>query len=296
MTQHRTNNFGPIMTTLAFVIWGVMPLYFALLPNADIFELFIFRVAIGLPILLMLIHLFGEYKQLKQLLKTPRELLILMTASLLYATSWSAFMWALTHGHVLEASLGFFITPVFNILFGVLLFKEQLKLQHYIAMGLAITGITYMSVSYGQVPWIALSMGSAFAVYGLLKKLSTAPDISAVCVETMTLLPVAIILFFLAGGLPSFLRGSSHEFMLYLVAALVTMLPIIIFSFGIVRTRLSTVGFLQYIEPSLAFFIGFFILKEPLNMVTLTGFYFVWAGLIFTMIPIPTFKVKQPQI
>lgn len=293
MTHNRTNNFGPTITTIAFVIWGLMPLYFALLPNADIAELFIFRVTIGLPILFFLVYLFDEKEQLHQLLKTPRELLILMPASLFYAISWSSFMWALTHGHILEASLGFFMTPIFNIILGVLLLKERLKSQHYLAIGLAVAGIIYMSVSYGKIPWLALVMGSFFAVYGLLKKFSRAPDISSVCIETLVQLPITIILFFIVGGLPSFLRGSGHEFMLYAVAALVTMLPIIIFSFGVVRTQLSTVGFLQYIEPSLAFIIGYFILKEPLNIATLTGFCFVWTGLIFTILS--SFKFKRSR-
>ncbi|WP_299018042.1 EamA family transporter RarD [uncultured Photobacterium sp.] len=280
MQSHRTGN---ALAAFSFVLWGILPLYYQYLPQADINELLALRIIFSVPFMLFAIWLLRRpFPTVKAILKDKRSLIMSAIAGTIMCISWYAFTWALTHDQVLAASLGFFINPLFAIALGVIFLKEQLSRAQSIAVILAIAGIGYQVWHYGELPWISLIMGSFFALYGLSKKYIRYDALTSVTLEAAILVPFALIYMATRGldGDSIVLSSDMTTLLLYIGSAPVTLAPLIFFALAVSRTSLTMVGLMQYIEPTLQFLLAIMLFGEIFDEVKAVSFSFIWLGLL----------------
>ncbi|EAS44234.1 EamA family transporter RarD [Photobacterium profundum] len=280
MQSHRAGN---VLAAFSFVLWGILPLYYHFLPQANTNELLALRIIFSVPVMLLIIMILRQpLPSYSAIINDKRSLVFTVLASLIMCISWYAFTWALTHGQVLAASLGFFINPLFAIAFGVFFLKERLSSAQIAAVVLGIAGISYQVWSYGELPWIALIMGSFFALYGLSKKFIKYNALTSVTIESVILAPFAIafMLWQYLQGTSVALSSDIQTLLLYIGSAPVTLAPLIFFALAINRTSLTMVGLMQYIEPSLQFLLAVFLFGEIFDEVKLISFGFIWLGLL----------------
>ena len=287
---------GNVLAAFSFVLWGLLPLYYQYLPNSDINELLAYRIVFSLPFMLVVFAIMGQKFNIKAVLADKRSLLLTFVAGLLMCVSWYAFTWAITHGDVLAASLGYFINPLFAIAFGVLFLKDKLSHAQSFAVVLGFAGIAYQVYAYGELPWLALIMGSFFAVYGLIKKFIRYDSLTSVTVEALWFMPLAIvyIIWLSVTQQSEAINGGVVSMALFIGSAPVTLAPLIFFALAINRTSLSNIGLMQYIEPSLQFSIAVLMFGEVFDEVKLVSFSLIWLGLIFcTLEAVPWFKNRK---
>ena len=208
-----------------------------------------------------------------------------------------SFTWAVTHEQVLAASLGYFINPIFSIVFGVLFLKDRLSTFQSVAVALSIAGIGCQVYYYGELPWLSLIMGGAFALYGLMKKFIRLDALSIMMIELITILPLALGFLFhdLWQQTSVFQSGDNPKILLYLLSAPVTLIPLVLFSMAVERTNLIMIGFIQYIEPSIQFLLAVIVFGEALLQVKVMSFGLIWLGLLLCIIEM-TFRKKRPPM
>ncbi|MCL1145133.1 EamA family transporter RarD [Shewanella marinintestina] len=285
---HAASSFkGNALAAFSFLLWGLMPLYYQFLPNADINELLAFRILFSVPFMVLVFVLLGRKMPSLAMLKADKKSVLLCgLASLIMCVSWYSFTWAMTHGQVLAASLGFFINPLFAIGLGVLFLGDKLSAAQKMAVILGVCGISYMVYSYGELPWLALSMGSFFALYGLCKKFIRFDSLTSVTVEALLLIPfAALYLLWLWGSdqsvvISSALAGDATMLWLYIGSAPVTLMPLVFFALAIRATSLSMIGLMQYVEPSLQFLLAVLVFNEHFDQVKAVSFALIWTGLL----------------
>ncbi|MFM4649221.1 EamA family transporter RarD [Aeromonas bivalvium] len=282
------NGLGTGSAALSFVLWGLLPLYYQFMPEVNMWELLSHRVLWSVVLLGALFLLLGVRIPWPRLRSEPRQLGLILLAGPVMSISWCMFTWCLTTGQVLATSLAFFMTPLFNIAFAVIFLKERLTVQKHLAVALALAGLAYMLFSYGELPWFSLIMGANFALYGLLKKKVHYGPSTSLYLESLVQLPLALLVIGWLGwqGNSTFLAGDWADRLLLMGSAPATLLPVGLFCYGMLRTRMSTVGLLQYIEPSLAFLLALFWFGESPDPVKSVGFAFVWAGLLVSLLPL----------
>ena len=282
------NWLGTGTATLYFILWGMLPLYYQFMPEVNMWELISHRVLWSVVLLGVLFLLLGHKVPWAQLRSEPRQLGLILLAGPVMSISWCMFTWCLTTGQVLATSLAFFMTPLFNIAFAVLFLKERLTPQKHLAVALALAGLAYMLFSYGELPWFSLIMGANFAFYGLIKKKVRHDAGVSLYLESLAQLPVALLILAWLGlhGISQFMAGDWADKLLLMGTAPATLLPVGLFCYAVARTRMSTVGLLQYIEPSLAFLLAIFWFGETPDPVKSVGFAFVWAGLLVSLLPL----------
>lgn len=288
---------GPGVVALSFILWGLLPLYYQFMPQLSMWELLSHRVIWSVLLLALLLRLTARPLPWHQLRAEPRQLLLILCAGPVMSISWSMFTWCLITGQVLATSLAFFMTPLFNIVFAVLFLKERLTPQKHLAVALALAGLAYMLFQYGELPWFSLIMGANFACYGLLKKQVRYGADHSLYIEALVQLPLALafVAWLTLSGQPSLLlEGSWGDRLLLIGSTPATLIPVGLFCYGMMRTRLSTVGLLQYIEPSLAFLLALFWFGERPDPVKEVGFMFVWAGLLISLLPLHRLR-RQPR-
>lgn len=274
---------GAFLAIFSFVLWGITPLFYQFLPDASTLELLAQRIFWSIPLLLLIRPFIKQRTTWRQVLQDKRSLFICLLATSLMGISWSAFTYAMTHGQVLAASLGYFIAPLISIVMGMLFLSERLSFFQKIAVTLAATGLGYQIWQYGQLPSLALLMASAFALYGLSRKYIRYDIFTALMVETLWLLPVAIgITVALDHSGQSVLASSDNMTrVLYALSAPVTLIPLFFFAAAIKRTTLTVIGLSQYFEPSLQFILAVLVFHEPFDSIKAVSFAFIWSGLLF---------------
>ncbi|MFM8463831.1 MAG: EamA family transporter RarD, partial [Burkholderiaceae bacterium] len=270
---------GVIAAASAFTLWGVFPLYLRLLQQVPSLEILSHRVLWSVVLLMGLLAIRRQWDWLALVRAQPRILITFATSALMVATNWVVYIWSVNHGHIVDASLGYFITPLFNVLFGIGL-GERLRITQWVAVGLAACGVLWLTVSEGAVPWIGLVIAVTFSLYGLLRKTAALGALEGLSMETMLLLPAAGLFLLLPDA------GSSHAFgsnvtlsLLLMAAGPVTAIPLLMFAYGARRIPLSLVGLLQYIGPSIQLLLGVWLYHEPFAGAKLTGFAMIWLGL-----------------
>ncbi|MBW3778796.1 EamA family transporter RarD [Aeromonas veronii] len=290
------NWLGTGTATLSFILWGMLPLYYQFMPEVNMWELISHRVLWSVLLLGALFLLLGHQIPWAQLRSEPRQLGLILLAGPVMSISWCMFTWCLTTGQVLTTSLAFFMTPLFNIVFAVIFLKERLTPQKHLAVALALAGLAYMLFCYGQLPWFSLIMGANFACYGLIKKKIHYDTGTSLYLEAMVQLPVALIIISTLAwhGEGAFVNGDLADKLLLMGSAPATLLPVGLFCYAVARTRMSTVGLLQYIEPSLAFLLAIYWFGEAPDPIKAVGFAFVWAGLLVSLLPLHRLK-RRPQ-
>lgn len=273
-------NKGLLFGISAYIIWGVLPLYWKLVEEAGAYEILAHR---GIWSLLICISLLALRKQLKsayEMVRSSRTLSLLFLASGLLTINWGVYIWSVTVNRVVEAALGYYITPLINVTFGVLLLREKLRPSQWIAVALAAAGVVILTLGYGSLPWIALVLAISWGSYSLIKKSLNLGALETLSLETLfAFLPNLVFLFIIQGnGSAEF--GSTWTISLLLFGAgAATVIPLLLFNGSTTRLPLSTVGLLQYITPTIMFFIGIFINNEDISMTKVIGFAFIWLAL-----------------
>ncbi len=271
---------GILSASAAFTLWGVFPLYLRLMKDVPALEILSHRVLWSVVLLLAILAIRRQWQWLASIRQRPRIALTCAASAAMLAVNWVMYIWAVNNDRVIDASLGYFITPLFNVLFGIGL-GERLRPLQWVSVVLAAGGVLWLTLSAGQLPWIGLIIAITFSLYGLMRKTAALGALEGLAVETAVLLPAAAAVLLLPAS------GSSHAFgtgwpltLLLLSAGPVTTVPLLLFAYGARRIPLSLVGLLQYIGPSIQLLLGVWLYHEPFGGHRLTGFALIWSGLL----------------
>lgn len=282
---NQSTKHGVIFALAAYIMWGIAPVYFKSLAQVPAYEILAHRVIWSFILVAALLGFGKQWGAVKAVLKHPKQLATLALSSLLIGFNWLIFIWSVNNDRMLDASLGYYINPLFNVVLGMLFLGERFRRLQWLAIGLALAGVLIQVISYGSLPWIAISLAVSFGFYGLLRKKVNLGALPGLFVETLWLLPLALIYLCLFADSASsqLLNNSSHLNMLLVSAGIITTLPLLCFAAAATRLRLSTIGFFQYIGPSLMFILATSVYNEALAPMKLLTFAFIWLGLtVFT--------------
>lgn len=273
---------GMWLAIACYTTWGIFPLYFRLLAPVPAIDILANRVIWSLVFLVGLLTIRQDWSWLRPALHSRRVMLLYSAAGILLAANWYTYIWGVNSGYVIETSLGYFINPLVSVLMGVFFLHERLRGGQWAAIGLATSGVLFLTVSYGQLPWIALILAFTFGFYGLLKKHGTLTSSQGLTVEAgVIFLPALALLIYRelngAGGLGVYGWGKT---LLLLTTGVVTVLPLTWFATAARRIPLSLLGVLQYVAPTLQFLVGLLIFQEAFSQSKLIGFSIIWAALI----------------
>lgn len=273
---------GVLFGIAAYGLWGLFPIYFHALEDAGSIEVVAHRIGWSLLVVIALLAATRKLHAVRELGGDRRKLLLLSAAAVLIAINWGVYIYAVDAGHVIEAALGYFITPLISVALGMTVFGERLRPAQIAALVLGTVAVVVLSVYYGGFPWIALVLGVSFGTYGLLKKLADVGAAESLAVETSVLfvpaLAVIVVLAWTGGG--SFATGDTSLTLLLILAGPVTALPLLLFAACVRRVPLSIVGLLQYLTPVLQFLIGWLAYDEVMSTARWIGFGLVWLALI----------------
>ena len=273
-------NKGLLFGVSAYIIWGLLPLYWKLVEEAGAYEILAHRGIWSLLICLSLLALRKQLKSAYKMVRSSRTLSLLFLASGLLTINWGVYIWSVTVNLVVEAALGYYITPLINVTFGVLLLREKLRPAQWIAVALAAAGVVILTLGYGSLPWIALVLAISWGSYSLIKKSLNLGALETLSLETLfAFLPNLVFLLIIeSNGSAEF--GSTWSISLLLFGAgAATVIPLLLFNGSTTRLPLSTVGLLQYITPTIMFFIGIYINNEDISTTKVIGFAFIWLAL-----------------
>lgn len=273
---------GAIAAALAFLLWGVVPIYWKQMQAVPAFELIAHRIVWSMLFLVGVLAWRRAFAALRPGFTDARIFFYTLAATLLLAGNWTIYVWAVNSGHIVESSLGYFLTPLINVLLGFGLLHERLRPMQWTSIGFAGVGVLLLLIHAGTVPWIALSLGITWALYGILKKNSQLGPISGLAFETLLLVPfaAAFLLWKMDSGTGALGHVSLglHAYMIGL--GVVTAIPLLLFAYGAQRIRLVTLGLFQYIAPTVQFLIGLFVYHEPFDSARLQACLFIWFGLV----------------
>ncbi|MGY6040236.1 EamA family transporter RarD [Aeromonas sp. AE23HZ002T15] len=285
MQQHSQRQ-GVIYALCAYTLWGLAPIYFKTIAAVPAAEILTHRMIWSCALLMVLTLLARQWHKVQAVLRQPRVLLTLAFTSVTVGGNWLLFIWAINNGHMLDASLGYYINPLFNVLLGMLFLSEKLRRLQWWAVGLAVIGVAIQLIAFGSLPWIALVLASSFAVYGLIRKKLALDALTGLLIETLIMLPpAAIYLWGFADSPTSHLTQNDWHLNLLLIAAgAVTTAPLLCFTAAATRLKLSTLGFFQYIGPSLMFILAVTLYGEALALDKMITFACIWSALVlFTL-------------
>jgi chloramphenicol-sensitive protein RarD len=271
---------GIIYTTVAFSAWGVLPLYWKALGSVSAMEILAHRILWSFAFISIVLLIQKKFCVLRYLMDAKSRRALLLTSGLI-GINWFTYVYAVNSERIVETSLGYYINPILSVILGIVILKERMNLMQVIAFVLACLGVVYLTLDYGKFPWIAVLLACAFALYGLLKKTAGIEAMPGLLIETMFLSPVAlaIIVYQTMMGRGTLINLSPRIDLLLILAGVVTTLPLFWFAQGAKRIRLSNVGFLQYIAPTLMLCVGVFLYHEIFTTAHQISFGLVWCGL-----------------
>ncbi|MBO2901675.1 EamA family transporter RarD [Aeromonas dhakensis] len=280
--QQHVQRQGLIYALCAYTLWGLAPIYFKTIAAVPAAEILTHRMIWSCALLLVLTLLGRQWHKVQAVLRQPKVLLTLAFTSITVGGNWLLFIWAINNGHMLDASLGYYINPLFNVLLGMLFLSEKLRRLQWWAVGLAAIGVAIQIIAFGSLPWIALVLASSFAIYGLIRKKLALDALTGLLIETLIMLPpAAIYLWGIADSPTSHLTQNDWHLNLLLIAAgAVTTAPLLCFTAAATRLKLSTLGFFQYIGPSLMFILAVTLYGEALALDKMITFAFIWSALV----------------
>lgn len=281
LSAHPDATRGALAAAGGFLIWGLVPIYWKQLAAVNPVELITHRITWSLVFLLAVIAWQRNFPALRDAFRSGRLVGLNLLSSVLLAANWTVYVWAVNTGHVIESSLGYFLVPLVNVALGSLLLHERLRPLQWTAIGCAALGVCLLLFRVGHVPWIALTLAGTWAGYGLLKKKSALGAIMGLTVETLLLFPIAagLLLWWHYTGEGALGRVSTEHHVLVLIVGVVTAVPLLLFAFGAQRIRLTTLGLLQYLAPSVQFLLGYFLYREPFDAARLQAYGLIWCGL-----------------
>jgi chloramphenicol-sensitive protein RarD len=275
-------NAGIAYATLAFVMWGLFPLYFRQIAAVPPLEVVLHRSVWSLLFVLLLLAVLRRFGWLKPLLREPRRLGTFALSALLLSGNWLVYVYAVQSGQVVEASLGYFINPIVSVLLGVLVLHERLNRVQWAAVALAAAGVLWLTVLHGRLPWIALVLAVSFGLYGLMRKTASLGALEGLALETLLLAPLVVpaLLWWTLRGHGAMAQGDVALDAWLVIGGPLTALPLLLFAAGARRLPLATVGLLQYLSPTIQLALGVWVFHEPFDATRLAGFAFIWAALL----------------
>jgi len=282
MNKLSETQVGVLYALSAYFIWGIAPLYFKYLSFISVYEILSHRVIWSVVVTALLVSYLKDWPNVIAVCRQYKSLLMLVLTSLLISCNWLVFIWAINNGKMLEASLGYFINPIVNVVLGLVFLSERLSRLKWFAVFLAFIGVSAQAWQLGELPWVSLVLPFTFAFYGLLRKKVKVKAITGLFLETLVVLPIAMIyLLTVAHSETSNLFNNEWSLNVFLMlAGVVTALPLICFGQAALRLPLSTLGFFQYLGPSLMFILAVFLYKEPVSLVKLFTFACIWTGIL----------------
>lgn len=272
---------GIIYAALAFFCWGLFPIYFHALGEVPPLQILAHRMLWSLAFLLILLLLRRDWKWL-QVVRQPRVFFSFVLSALLLSANWLVYIWSVMNHHVIEASLGYFINPLVNIVLGYLILKERMRPLQWAAIGVAALGVAWLTWQAGTVPWIALFLALSFGGYGLLRKTAALGPLEGLSFETIVLFPLAAgyVIWLTVQGQNVFINTASDSTRwLLIMAGPLTAIPLLLFATGARKIPLSILGLLQYLSPTLQFLLGVWLFKEAFSADRLVGFVLIWSAL-----------------
>lgn len=277
----RQHQLGLLFGVLAYVLWGAFPLYFALLDAVSPIEVVAHRIIWTLVFLIIVITIARTWRSVRRALAT-RTLLILLGAAVFISVNWLVYVYAVSTDQVVQASLGYFINPLISVALGVILLREKLRSMQWLAVGIAVVAVGVLTVSYGSPPWISLTLGFSFGMYGLLKKVANVGSTESLAIETAALAPFAFALMIAweGNGQAAFVLEGWQISVLLVLLGPITAVPLLAFGGAATRIPLSALGLLQYITPILQFSLGVLVFREAMPGSRWIGFMFVWIALV----------------
>ena len=273
---------GVFYAALAFTWWGLFPLYFRIVTTVPPLEILAHRIVWSLVFLLGVLAARRQWAWLGQVLRHPKVLAAFAASSLLLACNWGIYLWAVNNGHVIDASLGYFINPLVNVLLGYTVLRERPRRTQWIALSLAGLGVLWLTLAAGKPPWIALVLASSFGAYGLMRKVAVLGPLEGLALESILLAPVALLAlaFWARQGSGSFPAPDAFTNLWLMAFGPITAVPLLLFAAGARRLPLTTLGLLQYIGPTIQFVIGMWVFREPFTATRGVGFGCIWLALV----------------
>ena len=280
-TQQHTAR-GVLFTFVAFVIWGLFPLYWKPLHHIPALQILCHRVVWSALFVAIVLTVRQHWAWLGDAMRQPRQLAVFVLSSVMLSFNWLIYIWAVNAGHVVEASLGYFINPLFNVLLGRLFLAEKLSAVQRTAVALAGAGVAWITWTSGAIPLIALSLAATFGLYGLLRKKAPLASLEGLALETFLMAPLALaaLLWFDWQGQGAFLHEAIGSDILLVGAGVVTAVPLLLFAAGARRLKLATVGLIQYIGPTIQLALGVLLFGEAFDNGKLLGFCLIWLALL----------------
>ena len=278
----REDRSGLIAGIAAFGTWGLIPVYWKLFTSISASEILAHRFVWTTCFLVGLLSWQQRWPELRDATRSRRALFYCLGSGLAISVNWFCFIWAVNVGRVIETSLGYFMTPLMNVLLGATFLRERLTRLQLLSVLLALVGVLNLTLGYGRFPWLAITICVSFGLYGLLRKQSGVRPIPGLFLETTLLTPVAAayLLFLQRAGNSAFTSNGWSMALLLVTTGIVTGLPLVWFGHAARKLRLTTLGFLQYLSPSCSFFLGVFLYHEPFTRAHLITFTFIWSALI----------------
>ncbi|MBA4708327.1 EamA family transporter RarD [Aquitalea aquatica] len=273
---------GVLFTFIAFLIWGLFPLYWKPLHHIPALQILCHRIVWSALFVAGILTVRHNWAWLGEAVRQPQKLAIFGLSSLMLSLNWLIYIWAVNAGHVVEASLGYFINPLFNVLLGRLFLAEKLTPIQRSAVLLAAVGVAWITWATGTVPLIALSLAATFGLYGLLRKKAPLASLEGLALETFLMAPLALaaLLWFQWQGQGAFLNEAISSDVLLVGAGVVTAIPLLLFAAGARRLKLATVGLIQYIGPTIQLALGVWVFGEAFDSAKLVGFCLIWLALL----------------
>ncbi|EMT45044.1 EamA family transporter RarD [Anoxybacillus flavithermus] len=280
----ENKKLGTIYALLAYVLWGILPLYWKLLEHIEAKEILSYRIVASFFFMIALLIVQKSWSTFlhtcRLLWREKKRAIALIVASLLISVNWFIYIWAVNHNHMVEASLGYYMNPLLNVLLGVVVLKERLYKWQAVSFILAAVGVLLMTIEYGKIPWVALSLACSFALYSLVKKVISIDATIGLTVETMLVTPFALIFIIHSFGQLHVASFSFATMLLLVGAGPATALPLLYFAKGAQHISLTLLGFLQYISPTLSLLLGVFLFHEPFTNAHVYAFSCIWTALL----------------
>lgn len=273
---------GIIYAIAAYTLWGILPIYWKLIDSVFSMEILANRIVWAFVFTVIIIGVTNQWEELKHISKDKKQILYITIASILIAINWGLYIWAVNSGKIVDASLGYYINPLFAVALGVVVFDEKLNFWQGGALFIASIGVIIKTLQYGKFPWISLGLAISFALYGAVKKLVKTNSIVGLTIETIMLTPVALIYIATRqlSGVSAFQTEGVSLIIMLIGAGIVTAVPLLLFASGARRLPMSVLGFTQYISPTISLLIGIYIYHEDFTTVDMIGFCFIWIALV----------------
>lgn len=275
-------NNGLVNAIIAYIMWGVLPLYWKLFNDVPAGEILSHRVVWSFVFMGILVTIQRRWGDMKRIATSRSQLLSLAASGLLIAVNWLIFIWAVNNGHVVETSLGYYLNPLLNVLLAVVFLHEKPNRGQWLAIAIASAAVLIIAINYGRFPWIAISLAVSFGLYGLAKKKTVQDASVGLLSETAVVLPIALgyWIYLAVVGESTVWTLSSSMFIELLLSGVVTALPLLFFARAAARLSLSTLGFVQYIGPTIMLLLSVFVFKETVSPILLVGFALIWTALV----------------